>query len=359
MFRNLFATEIKANSVQQWLLAAGILLGVTLVLHLLSSFVSKYLRDTAARTAVVWDDVVLAMARRTSWAFQIAMGVAVSRHFLALPDTWNRRLHAGVVVIAVVQCGVWATALVDYLLLAHLDRRSSGGESETAYQTGRNMLRFSVLIIVWVGVVLLTMENVGINVSTLVAGLGVTGVAVAFATQNLLGDLFASVSLLLDKPFLIGDFIITDTFMGTVERIGIRSTRMRSLSGEALIFANSDLAKSRLRNYKSLRERRVVFNFSLSYDTSVEQLAAVGGMVQKAIQAQKSTRFDRAHWLSFGDKGLLFECVYYVLSGDYNLYMDIQQAINLQILAELRRANIALAYGTVLTHGAQPEQGTR
>jgi small-conductance mechanosensitive channel len=180
-----------------------------------------------------------------------------------------------------------------------------------------------------------------------VAGLGVGGIAVALAAQNILGDLFASLSIVLDRPFVLGDFLIVDDLMGSVEEIGLKTTRVRSLSGEQLVFSNTDLLNSRIRNYGRMFERRVVFQLGVTYQTPREQLQAIPGMVRDAVEAHGDrVRFDRAHFAKYGDFALSFEIVYYVLGPDYNEYMDIQQAINLDIHQRFEDAGIAFAYPT-------------
>jgi small-conductance mechanosensitive channel len=198
----------------------------------------------------------------------------------------------------------------------------------------------------WSTVALLVLANLGIDVTAMVAGLGIGGIAVALAAQNILGDLFASASIVLDKPFVIGDFIIVGEDMGTVEHIGLKTTRVRSLSGEQLVFANNDLLKSRIRNFKRMNERRAAFGIGVTYQTPAEKLAAIPAMLREAVEAQSPTRFDRAHFKQYGDSALLFEVVYYVLSPDYNLYMDIQQAINLAVFRRFAEEQIEFAHPT-------------
>jgi len=204
--------------------------------------------------------------------------------------------------------------------------------------------------LLWLAVFLLTLDNLGYDVTALIAGLGVGGVAVALAVQNILGDLFASLSILVDKPFVIGDFLIIDDYMGSVEHVGLKTTRIRSLSGEQLIFSNSDLLKSRLRNYGRMYERRVAFTIGVTYETPREKLKLIPGILQTAIEAQEKTRFDRSHFAKYGDFALNFETVYYVLGPDYNLYMDIQQAINLQLHEQFESLAIDFAYPTQVVH---------
>jgi small-conductance mechanosensitive channel len=198
----------------------------------------------------------------------------------------------------------------------------------------------------WVVVLLLGLDNLGIDVTALVAGLGVTGIAVALAVQNILGDLFASLSIVLDKPFVIGDFLAVGDMMGSVEYVGLKTTRLRSLSGEQLVFSNSDLLGSRIRNFGRMAERRALFTIGVTYQTPREKLERIPQMIREAVEAQPQTRFDRSHFARYGDSAITFETVYYVTVPEYPVYMDIQQAINLRIHEAFEREGIEFAYPT-------------
>lgn len=340
---DLLHTEIFETNLLQWLLAALTAASITTVMRAVTRLIDDRLSVTAPKTESLVEDVALDMVRRTYFVFQLAMGVAAASFILSLPAHWNAQVRTAVVIAIIIQAGMWASGLVNYLIIVFLDQR---GHGDAAHRTGRNMVRFMGLALVWSAVVLSCLDNMGVSITTLIAGLGVTGIAIAFATQQLLGDLLASISILLDKPFLVGDFIAIDGFLGTVDRIGIRSTRLRSLTGEEIVLANSDLVKSRLRNFKSMSERRIVFSFALKYDTATQKVAAVPALVKAVVATQNLARFDRAHWLAFGKHALEFEVVYYVLTGDYNVYMDVQHHINLGILERLRDAGIVLCEGT-------------
>jgi small-conductance mechanosensitive channel len=192
-------------------------------------------------------------------------------------------------------------------------------------------------------------------VTALVAGLGIGGIAVALAAQNILGDLFASLSITLDRPFVIGDFLAVDGFLGSVEYIGIKSTRLRSLGGEQIVMSNADLLGSRVRNYGRMTERRVVFTIGVVYETPVEVLERIPALIREAIEGQPGTRFDRSHFAKHGGSSLDFETVYYVLSSEYNRYMDVQQAINLRVHREFAARGIEFAYPTQRLLVEQPE----
>src|SRR5690606_319662 len=186
--------------------------------------------------------------------------------------------------------------------------------------------------------------------TALIASLGVGGIAVALAAQNILGDLFSSLSIMFDKPFVVGDFIIVGEELGTVEKIGLKTTRVRSLHGEQLIFSNTDLLNSRIRNFKRMYQRRIVFSIGITYEPPYEKLKEVASMLRAIVQAHDLVRFDRAHFKGFGDSSLDFEVVYWVLDSDFNKYMDIQQAINLEIFRRFEEQGIAFAYPVRTVH---------
>jgi small-conductance mechanosensitive channel len=201
-------------------------------------------------------------------------------------------------------------------------------------------------VVIWVGGFLFLIDNLGYDITTLVAGLGIGGIAIALAAQTILGDLFSYLVIFFDKPFEIGDFIVVEDKMGTVEYIGIKTTRLRTLGGEQLICSNTDLTNSRVHNYKRMQERRVVFGLGVIYGTRAAQLKIIPKLIRDIIESIDGTRFDRAHFKSFGDFSLNFEVVFYVLSADYNRYMDIQEAINTQIFEVFEKEEIEFAFPT-------------
>ncbi len=203
-----------------------------------------------------------------------------------------------------------------------------------------------VQVIIWLTGFLFLIDNLGYDITTLVAGLGIGGIAVALAAQTILGDLFSYLVIFFDKPFEIGDFIIIDDKMGTIEYIGIKTTRIRTLSGEQLICSNTDLTNSRVHNYKRMEKRRVVFSFGIVYDTSAEKIKKIPSIVKNIIERDPGNTFDRAHFSSYGDFSLNFEVVYYVMTPDYNEYMDKQQEINVGIFAAFGQENIEFAFPT-------------
>lgn len=317
---------------------------VTFVLRRLTRTLSGRLAEMASHSDTVFDDLIVDVLRRTRWSFHVAMGLWAGSYFVELPDIWDDRVHTGIAVVLIVQVALWASGAVDHMVVVFLEHRAPN--QDIAHRTGRNIMRAAGIGGVWALALLMCLDNVGVDVSALLAGLGVTGVAVALAGQQLGGDILASASILLDQPFLVGDFIIVDGLKGTVERIGIRTTHLRSMDGERIVFANSDLAKSRVRNFKTMVERRVVFNFGIRHDTPSDHIVALGPRLKHVFDAIARTRFERATWHSFGAYALMYEVVYYVLDNDLIVYMQVQQQVNVQLLRALESCNIALAVGT-------------
>jgi small-conductance mechanosensitive channel len=331
------------NTLRDWAVALGAaLIAVSLAL-LVRRLLARKLRATAATTATDWDDFLLAVVEKTRLLPLVVAGLALGSLWLELPPKTQGAVKTVFVLTFLVQATLWAAACIDFWVERYRRRRL---ETDAAAATTLVAMRFIGKLALYSVLLLLALDNVGVDVTALVAGLGVGGVAVALAVQNILGDLFASLSIVIDKPFVIGDFIVVGDYAGTVEYIGLKTTRLRSLSGEQLIFSNSDLLGSRVRNYKRMAERRILFGFGVVYQTPAEMLAEIPELVRGIIDRQEMARFDRAHFKTFGDSAFEFEVVYFVLSPEYAVYMNVQQAINLELLRELTARDVQFAYPT-------------
>jgi small-conductance mechanosensitive channel len=337
------ALPIFHNSPVAWItgLAAAALL--YLVLTAFRGLVRRHHKRMLATERVELMEMPLEVLSRTTTLFLLAVSLFIGLQALTISGNTHHALDATITVVLFWQAGVWASAAVT----AWLERKRKGQlASDRAAASSIGVVAFIARAVIWMMVVLLALENLGVNITTLVAGLGVGGIAVALALQNILGDLFASLSITFDQPFFVGDFVIVDSFMGSVEHIGIKSTRLRSLTGEQIVMANADLLKSRLRNYGRMTERRVLFTIGVTYDTPAEKLERIPGIIRKIIQSQEGTRFDRSHFANHGAFSLDFETVYYVLSADYNRHMDIQQEIRLRLHREFDQLGVEFAYPT-------------
>ena len=336
-------TEVVANTLLTWLIAAGLAVVVMVGGGVIRFLMLRQFKKLAARSDATLLPVLIATVKRTKWLFILILALYVGAIVLTLPTNVRTVVNAVMIVALLIQVGLWAMAATNVLLEQYRQRKLAEDPSGL---TTLSLLNFMSKIVIWSLVLLLVLDNMGVNITALVAGLGVGGIAVALAMQAILGDLFASLSIVLDKPFVVGDFLSIADLLGTVEYVGLKTTRLRSLSGEQLVFSNSDLLNSRIRNYGRMFERRVVFKIGVTYQTSRENLIKIPTIIRQAIEQQDKTRFDRSHFMEYGDFALNFESVYYVLGPDYNMYMDIQQAINLYIHEQFEQEGIEFAYPT-------------
>lgn len=338
-----FQTEVADNTLLNWLFAGGFAAIVMVVVIIIRSLMMRQFKKLASHSdAPIWP-VLHATVKRTKWLFLLVMALFVGAAVITLPASVRSVMNTVVIIILAIQLGLWFAVAANVLIDQY--RQNKLAEDPSGVTT-LNLLNFISRIVIWSLVLLLVLDNLGVNITALVAGLGVGGIAVALAMQTILGDLFASLSIVLDKPFVVGDFLIIGDLLGTVEYVGLKTTRLRSLSGEQLVFSNSDLLNSRIRNYGRMYERRVVFKIGVTYQTSHENLIKIPTIIRQAIEQQDKTRFDRSHFMAYGDFSLNFESVYYVLGPDYNEYMDIQQAINLTIHEQFEQDGIEFAYPT-------------
>lgn len=335
--------DLSDRPVELWLLAITVAIVTYLALRMIMSLAGRRLDAIAQRTSTPIDDGIVSLIRKTRWWLLALVAIFAGSLSLELPDRGRAVIYSALVIAFLIQFGIWASTALRFTLDHYRQRQL---KKDPGSVTALNAIGWVGTLLLWLAVLLLILDNLGFDVTALIAGLGVGGIAVALAVQNILGDLFASLSILIDKPFVVGDFLIIDDYMGSVEHVGLKTTRVRSLSGEQLVFSNSDLLKSRLRNYGRMYERRVAFTIGVTYQTPREKLKEIPGILRAAIEAQEHTRFDRAHFASYGDFSLNFETVYYVLGPDYNLYMDIQQAINLVIHEQFEKEGIEFAYPT-------------
>jgi len=345
--------EALQGPLGQWVAAVATASAIMLLGACLKPMLLRRLSALSQRTCTSIDDAAAKLVEATRLSLVFVLALCAGAQQLALSGNPEKFIDGIAVIVVFLQFGLWLAALLDFWV-GRSRTRAIGSNAAAATSLAAVSLLGHVLV--WALVLLLALDNLGINITALVAGLGIGGVAVALAVQNILGDLFASLSIVVDKPFVIGDFIIVDEYMGTVEYVGLKTTRIRSLGGEQIIFSNSDLLKSRVRNYKRMYERRVQFNFDLVYETSLEKLEQVPGLVRGLIEAQQKVRFERAHFQGFAASSLRFEVAYWVLDADYNLYMDIQQAINLGMMRELQRREIRFAYPVTALRIDQPLQ---
>ncbi|AKF08491.1 mechanosensitive ion channel family protein [Sandaracinus amylolyticus] len=329
------------NPLLRWGIALLVAAAVIAALVIAKRLAVSRLAKLSDRTATRLDDVVVKVIEQTSTMTILVAGVAAGVRSLDLPRDGDLWLGRVMIIVLAIQVGSWITNAVRLLLETRV-----GVDVQPGQRTMGAALGFATNLVVWAVLVLLVLSNFGVEVSTLVAGLGIGGIAAALAVQNVLGDLFAAFSIYVDRPFDLGDFVIVDTYMGTVEKIGWRSTQLRSLSGEMIVLANSDLSRARIRNFKRMSERRAVVTFGVQYDTPNAKLAAIPGIVRQTIEAIEGLRFDRSHFVKLGESSLDFETVFYVTTPDFNAFADRQQQLLLSLHRRFEDEGISFAFPT-------------
>jgi len=348
----LLQREFFGNSVRDWGLSVALVVVVTVVLKTVATLVLKRLGAIAERTANDVDDLAVELLAKTKTLAILLMAVWVAARPLVLSARADQIVRAVLVIGVLLQLGYWGMGVINYVVNGWKGRQL---EEDPGMATAVGAMGFIGKLALWTLLLLSALGNMGVDVTTFVASLGIGGIAIALALQNVLGDLLASISIVLDKPFVIGDFIVVGDLQGSVENVGLKTTRIRSLSGEQLVFANSDLLSSRIRNYGRMEERRVAFTIGVTYDTAQEQLARVPGLMEQAVEAHEQARFDRCHLKSLGDFSLNFETVYYMSVPDYAAYMDVQQAVNLQLIERFAGEGIEFAFPTQTLHVMKPD----
>ncbi len=338
--RWLQTTQFLGNSLVQWATALGIALAVFLILLLLRRLIVGRLGRRAAGTAGGLDDIAVDLARRTRSLLILIPAVWLGSLGLRVDPAVSRVLKGAAEVAVFLQAALWASLAID-LWVARAQRRRLEGDASSLALVG--VLRFLAKLALWVILLLAALDNLGVNVTSLVTGLGIGGLAVALALQNVLGDLLASLAIVFDKPFVIGDSISVNELAGTVESVGLKTTRLRGTGGEQIILANGELLKSRIHNWKRMSERRVVLAFGVPRETPADVVAALPERIRGLVEAQDQVRFERAHFKGFGEVSLDFEAVYWIVTPDYKLFMDRQQAINTALLRILQDEGIGLA----------------
>ncbi len=325
-------------------IAWALVVGAALLLSFVLKIVIAILADRAQRftklTRGDWDDVIVECLRKTG-----AITIFVWATHLLLPLTHppanlSKISKVTVVIVSCLQVIQWGICAITIWRNDLLKRKADTQSSLAAISLLGTALKGLLVI----AAILVALSNLGVDVGALVAGLGVGGIAVALAAQNVLGDLLASLSIVLDKPFVVGDFIVVGSDNGTVETIGVKTTRVRSLSGEELIFSNKDLLESRVRNFKRMSDRRVVLTFGVTYSTPREKLNEIPNWIQEIVTRDSKLRFDRVHLSSLGESAINYELVFIVLDPDYNAYMNIQQRILLEVIGKFEEEEVEFAF---------------
>lgn len=338
------------NPLWQWVVGVGITLTVAFLAIVIRGFIVARLKRISERTTTKYDDLAVSLLADIKKVVIVILAVWAGSSALVLPAEVSKGIRILAIIAIALQLLFTSRKAIDFSLQVAAKRWSaSDGAPDPTVQSGIGIVRFMVMLLVGVFIVLLALDNMGVQVTPMIAGLGIGGIAIALAVQNILSDLFASLSILFDKPFMIGDSIVVDNLSGTVERIGVKTTHLRAPTGEQLIFSNSDLLKSRIKNYRQMPQRRVVFTISVPYETAPAKLRAIPEWVKQVIEPLAKSNFERCHLVRLGASSLDFEVSYQVDSGDYALHMDTLQAINLGLVERFAAERVEFALPTQVT----------
>ena len=330
------------NTLEQWSYTAIAILALVVLVKLLSVFIHRKLSVWVKYSTTQWDDYLVEAFRLFLLPLLYISVIYFPLQQLSLPDLAQKIIHFAFI------CGTTFFALrfviraLQKIIYSYIDAQN---DNEAKRKQARGLIIIINVLISVAGIIFLA-DNLGYNVTTLIAGMGIGGIAIALAAQNILGDLFCYFSIIFDKPFEIGDFVVVDGMAGTIEQIGIKTTRVRNLEGDQLVFSNADITGARLHNYKKMQQRRVVFSVGVIYGTSHQKLKEIPGWVKNIIQQNENATYDRGHLKSMGDFSINFEFVYYIAGADYNQYMDIQQSIYLDIYKTFEERQVEFAFPT-------------
>src|SRR5580692_6385061 len=328
------------NSLMDWIAAGIVALAVWSALWILRRFTASRYRKYSAAQHPTPIRLIAYLVGNTTQLFILGVALYAAQGSITLPARIARGLDNVVLILVLVQIGLWAGRTLRFYL--EIKERERG--ADRVFAGSLDIINFIARLVVWSILILVALSNLGVNITALLAGLGVGGVAVALALQNVLGDLFASLSIALDKPFVVGDTLTIDTFTGAVERIGIKSTRLRSDTGEQIILSNADILKSRVRNFGRAPEQRALATIRVSYETPSDKLKALPQVLEDVVREHPQARFERCHLITLGESSFQFELSYFVQQPAANPMLDLQQAVNFRIIDELRRLGVEFAY---------------
>lgn len=345
------ASHLAGISLFNLMMALVVAIGSYALMVLGLRIVTGRLRKITERTSTGMDDVIVNVLASTNRWLLLLAAILIGVGVLDLGPRWSDRVGQAWFVAVALQLGLWLTHAISVGVRGYELRHHQGATSNLS--ASATLLTWFLRTMLWAVILLAVLSNVGVNITAFIASLGVGGIAVALAVQNILGDLFASLSIAVDKPFEVGDFISSSAGTGTVEYVGLKTTRIRALTGEQIVVSNTDLLKQAVKNFRRMQERRIVFGFGVTYGTAPELAEQIPGIVKELVEADDKLRFDRAHLQKFGESSLDYEVVYFVLDPSYNLYMDSQQRLNLGLMRAFAARGIDFAFPTRTLHVSQ------
>ncbi|MEO6232738.1 MAG: mechanosensitive ion channel family protein [Ferruginibacter sp.] len=342
MMDSFWSITFLGNTTRDWLIAAGIVISIFTIAKIIRLVVIKKIQQVASKTESTLDDFVVSLIKVSGMPFIYILAIYLGSQYLTIPPKIDKIIHIALAFV----CVFFIIRIINAIIAYSFQQFRGSGDSASPQVKQATGILLIVKIITWFIGIIFLMGNLGYDITAIIAGLGVGGIAIALAAQAVLADLFSYLVIFFDKPFEIGDFIVIGDKSGVVEYVGLKTTRLKTLSGEQLIASNTDLTSSRVQNFKRMEKRRIVSVIGVTYETSAEKLKKIPGIIQHIIESTENITFDRVHFSTFGDFSLNFEMVYYVSSSDYVTYMNSQQQINLNIFEAFENEGIEFAYPT-------------
>lgn len=336
---NFWDIEFWNNSISKWLFFILILLLASGIIKLVSRFLFKEPIADEITSDVKFKDVIKVLIRNCVIPIAYTACVYYGLQTLTIPPKIFTAINNGMLIAVTFWVSYGLGAIFSYIIRKFVQSKY-GMDAEAQQSNGIVLL---VKIIIWIGAIIFVLANFGYDIRTIVTGVGVGGVAIALAAQTILSDLFSYFGIFFDKPFAVGDFLIVDDKLGTVEHIGIRTTRLRSINGEQLVFSNTNLTSSRIRNFQKIEKRRILFRIKVELSTPSEKLTAIPDKIKTIIENVPDTSFDRAHLATVGDFAHEFEVVFHSLSPEYIHLMDKKQIVKFEIIKMLEQMEVKLA----------------
>lgn len=337
-------TAFGDNTYLDVFIAIAVFLGLLILLKIFQIIILARLRKIALRTKTDFDDVLIKIFQQIKPPFYVLISLWTAVQFLTLPKLAAQIIKVIFLITLIYEVIQAIDKIVRYFLEKYLKNKNNENHQQT--ETVIDLLQIILKISLWLIGILAILSNLGVNITSVIASLGIGGLAIALALQNILTDLFSSFSILMDKPFAVGDFIVVGKDMGTVEKIGLKTTRLKSMKGEELIISNKELTTARIQNFKRLEKRREAFNLGVVYNTPEEKLKEIPKIIKDIVSKQNLAEFDRCHFSDFKDSYLNFEIVYFVATNDYAEFMDVKEKINLEIHKKFAEKGIEFAYPT-------------
>lgn len=341
--REFLDEEILKNwdiDTQKLFTITAITFAILFIIYRLKNHTINKLQKISKKTEINYDDELIERMKSFGLFFYLTITLLIVTQFMGLEGNFK----IAVSVLSIIVISGKLSSLVNLFSSLLLTKRKGGNEEVDL--TIKSLLNIALKVVIWIVAFLLVFSALGQDLSTLVAGLGVSGIILGFALQNVMSDLFSSISIYFDQPFKIGDFVVIGDDNGTVKNIGLKSTRIKTLRGEELVISNKELSEIRIRNFKKLRKRRVAFELGVTYNTPRTKIAKIPKIIEKIVEKVDKAEFDRCYFSEFGDFSLKIEVVYNLNSGDIEKHVETKHQINLEIMKAFEKEKIKFAFPT-------------